>query len=103
MERTPNQLRWRTGGLRLLPQISEPPSDRVRMRLRVAATCSAVLLLPPFLLLAVAPMLLFLIPVAVVAIPFIIPALLRGSIAAHQAERRRTRLRIVARPRLVLS
>jgi hypothetical protein len=62
--------------------------DRIRTLLRVTTTVAAVLLLPPFLLLAVLPMLLFMLPVAIVGIPFIIPALLSVSVAARSEELR---------------
>lgn len=67
---------------------------------RVIACSLAALLLPPFLALAVAPMLLLLVPVAMVGIPFLIPALLRGSLAVV-AERRQARLQPHVRLRLV--
>src|ERR1700742_3947006 len=70
----------------VLRVVEDPPPSAVdtprvtgwRKLLRVGTTAVAVLLLPPFLLLAVAPMLLFLLPVAMIGIPFIIPALLCG-------------------------
>jgi len=68
---------------------------------RTLAAAAALLLLPPFVVLAVAPMLLLLVPVAMVGIPFLIPALLTGSIAAVGDERRLARLHAYPRPRLV--
>lgn len=56
---------------------------------RVAATIMAVILLPPFIALAVLPMLLFMAPVALIGIPFIIPALITGSLAAREEEKQR--------------
>lgn len=57
--------------------------------LRVTATITAVILLPPFIALAVLPMLLFLVPVALIGIPFIIPALITGSLAAREEDKLR--------------
>lgn len=68
--------------------------------LRSAAIAATLLLLPPFFVLAVAPMLLFLVPVAILGIPFIIPALCPGSLGALQDQRRRARGK--ALPRLAL-
>lgn len=56
---------------------------------RLLAAASAVALLPPFVALALAPMLLMLIPVAIVGIPFMVPAMLSGSLAARSEARRR--------------
>jgi hypothetical protein len=61
-------------------------AGRTRTLVRVTATLATVLLLPPFLLLAVLPMMLFLVPVAIVGIPFIVPALLSVSFAARTEE-----------------
>jgi hypothetical protein len=80
------------------PQPATSPLGRWRLAIRVAATLATVLLLPPFLLLAVAPMLLMLVPVAIVAIPFIIPALLSVSLAARSEERVRASWRPKAIP-----
>ena len=68
---------------------------------RTLVSAAALLLLPPFVVLALAPMLLVLIPVAMVGIPFLVPALLPSSIAAVGDERRIARLRAYPRPRLV--
>jgi hypothetical protein len=57
--------------------------------LRLIATGAAILLLPPFLVLAVAPMLLVLAPIALIGIPFIVPAMLSGSLAARSEDRQR--------------
>ena len=62
---------------------------RVRRALRLVAALIAVLLLLPCILLAVLPMLLMLRPVACVAAPFIISAMLSGSLAAHSELRAR--------------
>lgn len=59
---------------------------------RVAAAMAALTLLPPFIALAVAPMVLFMVPVAIVGIPFMIPAFFSGSLATQQ-ELRRTSFR----------
>ncbi|HKU44850.1 MAG TPA: hypothetical protein VJR89_42115, partial [Polyangiales bacterium] len=86
-----------------------PARDRVRGVARVLATIATVLLVPPFIALAVLPMLLVLVPVALICIPFIVPAMLSGSLAArdedvkraswrpepHPAARARARLRTV--------
>ena len=49
-------------------------TDTDREVLRLVATGAAVLLLPPFLVLAVAPMLLVLAPIALLGIPVLIGA-----------------------------
>jgi hypothetical protein len=53
----------------------------VRAFWRITAVLVSLLLLPPFIALAVAPMLLFLVPVAIVGIPFMIPAFFSGSLS----------------------
>jgi hypothetical protein len=73
---------------------------RTRRISRLIATASAIVLLPPFIMLALAPMLLMLIPVAMVGIPFILPAMLSGSLAARSEERRRMSRKLA--PRLAL-
>jgi len=65
--------------------------------LRGTSIWISVLLLPPFFVLAIAPMLLVLIPVAIVAIPFIIPAMFSGSLTHLQEERQRASIRPVPR------
>jgi hypothetical protein len=65
---------------------------------RVFAAIVGLILLLPFTLLALAPMLLFLVPVAIVGIPFMIPAFVTG-LAAIRGESRRT---LATRPRLAL-
>jgi hypothetical protein len=65
---------------------------------RVFATAAGLVLLLPFTLLALAPMLLFLVPVAIVGIPFMIPAFVTG-MAAFRSESRRMRS---TRPQLAL-
>ena len=60
---------------------------------RVAATIAGLILLPPFMMLALAPMMLFMLPVAVVAIPFMIPAFFSGSLEARAEIQRRVSLR----------
>ena len=57
--------------------------------LKVIATVMTAVLLPPFLALAFAPLLLFLVPVALVAVPCMIPAMLSGSLAARSEDRLR--------------
>jgi hypothetical protein len=64
-----------------------PGSGRLQSVLRISMTIVAVLLLPPFIALAVAPMLLLLAPVALIGVPFIIPALLTGSLAARSEDK----------------
>jgi hypothetical protein len=65
------------------------PALRPRGILRWTMTIAALLLLPPFLLLAVVPMLLVLSPVALIGIPFILPAMVSGSLAARSEDRQR--------------
>lgn len=77
-----------------------PSQSRSRGPLRVLATIATVLLLPPFLVLAIAPMLLLLAPVALIGIPFIVPAMLSGSLAAREDDRVRASYRPPARSRL---
>lgn len=60
----------------------------VRGTSRVAAAVAALLLLPPFIALAVAPMLLLLVPVAIVGIPFMIPAFFSGTLSSRVELRR---------------
>jgi len=66
--------------------------------LRVVATLAALVLLPPFVALAIAPMLLLLAPVALLGIPFIVPAMLSGSLAARSEDRQRASWRPAPRP-----
>jgi hypothetical protein len=77
-------------------------SGRLFGILRVASIWASVLLLPPFFLLAMAPMLLLLVPVAIVAIPFIIPAMFSGSWTTLADDRQRASMRPLRRPVLVL-
>ncbi|HKP61005.1 MAG TPA: hypothetical protein VJV78_29950 [Polyangiales bacterium] len=69
---------------------------RSRGLLRVTATIATVLLLPPFIALAVLPMLLLLAPVALICIPFIVPAMLSGSLAARSEDIQRASWRPAA-------
>lgn len=62
-------------------------SGRLHGVLRISMTIAAVVLLPPFIALAVLPMLLLLAPVALIGVPFIIPALLTGSLAARSEDK----------------
>jgi hypothetical protein len=78
------------------------PRRRSRGWLRIFATTAAVLLLPPFLLLAVVPMLLFMLPIALIGIPFIVPALMSGVLAARTEDKVRASWRPVARPLRIL-
>ena len=66
--------------------------------LRVTATIATVLLLPPFIALAVLPMLLLLAPVALICIPFIVPAMLSGSLAARSEDIQRASWRPAPHP-----
>jgi hypothetical protein len=66
-----------------------PSTGRLRGVLRVTTTIVALLLLLPFIALAVVPMLLLLAPVALIGVPFIIPALISGSLAAHSEDKLR--------------
>jgi hypothetical protein len=68
-----------------------PRLHRSRRVLQTLTTVAALLLLPPFVALAIAPMLLLLAPVALIGIPFIVAALLRGLLATRSDERRRHR------------
>jgi hypothetical protein len=78
-----------------------PGTSRLRGVLRVTTTIATVLLLPPFILLAMAPMLLLLAPVALIGVPFIIPALITGSLAARSEDKLRASWRPPV-PRAVL-
>ena len=73
-------------------------SERICNALRSASIGLSLLMLPPFLVLAVAPMLLFLCPVAMVAIPFVIPALLSGSLATSRERPKRMTWKPLASP-----
>jgi hypothetical protein len=75
---------------------------RPRRISKLFAVSVAIVLLPPFVALALAPMLLMLVPVAMVGIPFILPAMLSGSLAARADERRRTSLKPLRRPLVVV-
>jgi hypothetical protein len=57
---------------------------------RVVATVSACVLLMPFLIVALLPMLIMFVTIAVVAIPVIAPVMLSGKLAAHWERRQRT-------------
>ncbi|MET0388934.1 MAG: hypothetical protein ABW321_23375, partial [Polyangiales bacterium] len=67
----------------------DPHIHKPRSTWRLIATVVTLILLPPFLALAVAPMLLLLAPVALIGIPFIVPAMLSGSLAARTEDRQR--------------
>jgi hypothetical protein len=71
-------------------QASHPFRSRLY---RALIALLAVLLVPPFIVLAVAPMLLLLLPVALIGIPFIVPAMLSSSLAARTEDRKRASLR----------
>jgi hypothetical protein len=58
---------------------------------RLAMISVAIILLPPFITLAAAPVLLMLLPVAWVAIPFMIPAFFGGT-HSNQVESHNIRL-----------
>jgi len=64
--------------------------SRVSRLLRMLAVAAALVLLPPLLVLLLLPILLFAAPAALIAIPFMLPALLPGSLAAVSEERRRS-------------
>lgn len=78
-----------------------PSTARVGGVLRVTATVMAVILLPPFIALAILPMLLFMLPVALIGIPFIIPALITGSLAAREEDKLRASWRPPVPARMV--
>ncbi|KAF0164899.1 MAG: hypothetical protein FD160_4083 [Caulobacteraceae bacterium] len=56
---------------------------------RAAAIVLCTLLLPPFVLLALGPMLLISVPIAMLAIPFLLPAFFPGAFSASRGRRRR--------------
>lgn len=67
----------------------QPVVPRVRRGLsliKLGAVLLAALLLPPFVLLCLLPMLLFSLPLALVGLPFVVAALLPGSLAARSQE-----------------
>jgi hypothetical protein len=72
-------------------------SERILAIMRMTSIWISVLLIPPFFVLAIAPMLLVLIPVAIVAVPFIIPAMFSGSLTALSEERQRASIRPLPR------
>jgi hypothetical protein len=55
---------------------------------RTLALGLGVTLLVPFVTLALLPMLLFLVPVAIVGLPFLIPAFVTGTLAARDESKR---------------
>lgn len=71
-------------------QASRPLRSRLY---RALVALLAVLLVPPFVVLAVAPMLLMLTPVALIGIPFIVPAMISSSLAARTEDKKRASLR----------
>ena len=71
-------------------QASRPLRSRLY---RALVAFLIVLLAPPFLVLAVAPMLLMLTPVALIGIPFIVPAMISSSLAARTEDKKRASLR----------
>jgi hypothetical protein len=56
---------------------------------RVIAFGLSLTLLVPFVALALMPMLLFALPVAIVGLPFLIPAFVTGTLSARDASKRR--------------
>lgn len=80
-------------------RLSVPVEPRPNAALRTLAIIASVLLVPPFIALAVVPMLLLLLPVALICIPFIVPAMLSGSLAARSEDRQRASWRPPAQPR----
>ena len=81
-----------------------PEPNRPRGLFRGCVTVATILLLPPFVALAVVPMLLFLLPIALIGIPFIVPAMLCGSLAARTEDRQRASWRPPApAPRVALT
>jgi hypothetical protein len=75
-----------------------PTIARSRGFLRVSATVAAVVLLPPFIALAVLPMLLLLAPLTLICIPFMVPAMLSGSLAAREEDIQRASWRPAPHP-----
>jgi hypothetical protein len=75
-----------------------PALARSHSVLRVTATIATVLLLPPFIALAVLPMLLLLAPVALICIPFLVPAMLSGTLAARSEDIQRASWRPEPQP-----
>ena len=57
--------------------------------LRFLAIAATLVLLPPVLALLLLPLLLFAAPAALIGIPFMIPALLAGTLSARSDQRRR--------------
>jgi hypothetical protein len=88
-------------GTRSVEDVMEYPhvarSERILAIARVTSIWVSVFLLPPFFILAIAPMLLVLVPVAIVAIPFIIPAMFSGSLTALSEQRQRASRRPLPR------
>ena len=70
-------------------QADESRQPRLCRGLRLLAVVAALVLLPPLLALVLMPLLLFAAPAALIAIPFMLPALLPGGLAAHSEQRRR--------------
>lgn len=60
-----------------------------RKALRVLMLATSLLLLPPVCLALIVPLLLFGVPVAAIGIPFMLPALLTGTLSARSEARRR--------------
>jgi hypothetical protein len=60
---------------------------------RKVAIGLGIVLLPPFIMLALVPMMLFLLPVAIVGIPSMIVAFMSGSLATRAESRRMLSLR----------
>ncbi len=83
-----------------MDQLDTQRSEHICDNFRRAGIGASVVLLPPFLVLAVVPMLVLLIPVAMVGIPFIVPALFSGSRAAREEQLRHQSWR--PRPRLAV-
>ena len=75
------------------------PPTRTGTLLRVLLTLAALVLLPPFLMLAIAPMLLLLVPVAIVGIPIICVTMGRVSLAVHSDEQKRAQRARAITPR----
>ena len=74
--------------------------SRAEKALRFVAIAVTLVVLPPLLALLLLPLLLFAAPAALIGLPFMIPALLPGVLAARSEERRRVQREQSMRPAL---
>lgn len=73
-----------------MSQVDVQCPPRACKALRFLAIAATLVLLPPLLALLLLPLLLFAAPAALIGLPFMIPALLPGTLAARSDERRRS-------------